>query len=51
MQKTPAHCIFDGKFSLAKVIIFTKLGEANSIILKMLAAGPYMNFDQESPPI
>ena len=43
------HGTIDVEISLAKGIIFTKLGLANGAILKLLAAHPYPKFSQEPP--
>ena len=44
------HGTFDVKISLAKGIIFTKIGLANGTILKLLATHPYLKFSGEPPP-
>ena len=42
---------FDVEISLAKGIVFTKIGLANGAILKLWAAHPYPKFSQEPPPL
>ena len=44
------HGTFDVEISLAKGIVFTKIGLANGAILKLWAAHPYPKFSQEPPP-
>ena len=46
--ETPIQSTFEGKISLAKGIIFTKIGLANGHILKLWAA-PYPKFSREPP--
>ena len=41
------HCTFDVEITLAKGIIFTKIGLANSTILRLWAAHPYPKFSRE----
>ena len=43
------HGTFDVEISLAKGIVFTKIGLANGAILKLWAAHPYPKFSQEPP--
>ena len=44
------HGTIDVEISLAKGIVFTKIGLANGAILKLWAAHPYPKFSQEPPP-
>ena len=46
----PTHGSFDVEISLAKGIIFTKIGLANGAILKLWAAHPYPKFSWEPLP-
>ena len=46
----PTHGTFDTESSLAKGIILTKFGLANSAILKLWVAHPYPKFSWEPPP-
>ena len=48
--KMPIQSTSEGKISLAKGIIFTKIGLANGYILKLWAAPPYPKFSREPPP-
>ena len=57
MQKFGKFCLenanswhFDVEISLAKGIIFRKIGLANGAILKPWAAHPCLKFSQEPPP-
>ena len=43
------HGTIDVEISLAKGIVFTKIGPANGAILKLWAAHPYLKFSQEPP--
>ena len=43
------HGTIDVEISLAKGIVFTKIGLANGAILKLWAAHPYPKFSQEPP--
>ena len=44
------HGTIDVEISLAKGIVFTKIGLANGAILKLWAAHPYLKFSQEPSP-
>ena len=46
----PIQSTSEGKISLAKGIIFTKIGLANGYIFKLWAAPPYPKFSREPPP-
>ena len=46
----PNHGTFNVEISLAKGIIFTKIGKANGTILKLWAGNPYPKFSQTPPP-
>ena len=46
----PTHGTFDVEISLAKGIIFRKIGLANGAILKPWAAHPCPKFSREPPP-
>ena len=46
----PVQSTSEGKISLAKGIIFTKIGLANGYIFKPWAAPPYPKFSREPPP-
>ena len=46
----PNHGTFNVEISLAKGIIFTKIGLANGTFLKLWAAHPYPKFSKEPPP-
>ena len=41
----PTHGTFDVEISLARGIIFTKIGQANGAILKLWVAHPYPKFN------
>ena len=45
----PIQSTSEGKISLAKGIIFTKIGLANGYIFKLWAAPPYPKFSREPP--
>ena len=45
----PSQGTFNVEISLAKGIIFTKIGLANGTILKLWAAHPYPKFSREPP--
>ena len=45
----PTWGTFDGRISLAKGIILTKIGLANGHILKLWVAHPYLKFNRELP--
>ena len=45
----PTHGTFDVEISLAKGIIFRKIGLANGAILKLWAAHPCPEFSREPP--
>ena len=45
------HGIIDVEISLAKGIVFTKIGLTNGAILKLWAAHSYPKFSQEPPVI
>ena len=47
--KMPTHGTFDVETSLAKGIIFRKIGLANGAILKLWAAHPCPKFSREPP--
>ena len=47
----PIQSTSEGKISLAKGIIFTKIGLANGYIFKLWAAPPYPKFSREPPPV
>ena len=49
-KKMPTHGTFDVEISLAKGIIFRKIGLANGAILKLWAAHPCPKFSREPPP-
>ena len=49
-SKMPTHGTFDVETSLAKGIIFRKIGLANGAILKLWAAHPCPKFSREPPP-
>ena len=46
----PNHGTLNVEISLAKGIIFTKIGLANGTILKLGAAHPYRNLAKNPPP-
>ena len=46
----PIQSTSEGKISLAKGIVFTKIGLANGNILKLWAAPPTRNLAENSPP-
>ena len=46
----PTHGTFDVEISLAKGVIFSKIGLANGAILKLWAAHPCPKFSREPPP-
>ena len=45
----PTHGTYDAEISLAKGIIFTKIGLANGAILKLWVAHPYTKYNREPP--
>ena len=47
----PIQSTSEGKISLAKGIIFTKIGLANGYILKLWAAPPNRNLAENPPPV
>ena len=47
----PIQSTSEGKISLAKGIIFTKIGLANGYILKLWAAPPNPKFSREPPVV
>ena len=47
----PIQSTSEGKISLDKGIIFTKIGLANGYIFKLWAAPPYPKFSREPPPV
>ena len=49
-KKMPTHGTFDVGISLAKGIIFRKIGLANGAISKLWAAHPCPKFSREPPP-
>ena len=47
----PIQSTSEGKISLAKGVIFTKIGLANGYILKLWAAPPNRNLAENPPPV
>ena len=47
----PIQSTSEGKISLAKGIIFTKIGLANGYIFKLWAAPPTRNLAENPPPV